>query len=212
MQENPDRNTVIRVVITSRALDGPGGVVNFVGALIRHMPKHVQMKHLTIGRNPNKSKIFQTVSFPIVDILRLRRTVKQHVPHCVHINTSLGTNSLLRDGLLLITLKLMRYRKVLLFFHGWDSQLASRIAQSRPLVKIFRAIFGSAAQIMVLASQFRTTLTALGVPEEKVRVVTTMFEEKLFSDVNFFPDKRRFLFLRKHRVNVNNIRLKRKFF
>ncbi len=73
-------------------------------------------------------------------------------------------------------LSVMGKSNTLVFFHGWDQRIAGLIASRRPLRRLFLASFGRAGRLIVLAREFRVQLVAFGVPEEKVSVLTAMFD------------------------------------
>ena len=174
----------LRVLITSHPLDGPGGIVNYVNTLIQCKPDDFSIDHFSVGRNPRQGGSLGNFLFPITDTLRLCRALRKRRPDCVHINTSFRRNALLRDGLLMLTLRVFRFRNVLLFFHGFDDELAHRVKKNRFLLKLFQMTFIPATIFVVLASSFRRLLTNLGVPDQSIKLLTTMFDEKHFDGVN----------------------------
>ena len=112
---------------------------------------------------------------PLADAWRLFRTVRRGHYDVVHINPSLNTNSLLRDGLFMLFLRITG-QCVLVFFHGWDEVLSERIHTSGLRCWLMRATFGTAARLLVLADGFREQLVEMGIEREKIFTITTMFD------------------------------------
>jgi len=173
----------LRVLITAKGLDASGGVVNYVASLMNQFPEMVQCEHLQVGREPHERRMVRDLLFPLLDNFALLRRVRKLRPHCVHINPSFNLKAMLRDGMLLTTLRLMGQRRVVVFFHGWDDDFAAKVLRSPWRRRLFRWIFGWPPVIFVLASSFRETLLALGLAPTQVRVTTTMFDGDIFSGV-----------------------------
>ncbi len=178
----------LKVLILSKDLSSPGGVVHFVSFLMDHFSNHIESVHLPIGRAV-QGGMFNSLFFPIINALSLIRALIEERYDCVHVNPSLNRSSLLRDGLFLGILRLMRQRNVVVYFHGWSDSDARRIQESPFLRFLFRSLFGRACIVMVLASRFRKTLLEIGLPEHRVLVTTTMFDGNIFHGLK--PKKKR---------------------
>lgn len=173
----------LRVLITAKGLDASGGVVNYVASLLGQFPSAVHAEHLQVGREPQRRQLGRDLLFPLLDNFALMRRVRAMRPHCVHLNPSFNTKALLRDGALLLTLRVIGQRNVVVFFHGWDEELASRVARSGWRRRLFCWVFGRSPLTFVLASSFRNTLLQIGLEPQRVRVTTTMFDGRIFSGV-----------------------------
>ena len=174
----------LRVLITAKGLDASGGVVNYVASLMSQFPARVRAEHLQVGREPQQRRLGRDLLFPLLDNLALVRRVRAVRPHCVHLNPSFNTKAMLRDGTLLLTLRVIGQRNVVVFFHGWDEALAARVARSGWRRRLFCWVFGWPPLTFVLASSFRDTLLQIGLEPRRVRVTTTMFDGSLFSDLS----------------------------
>lgn len=171
----------LRVLITAKGLDASGGVVNYVASLMSQFPETVQCEHLQVGREPHVRRVARDLLFPLLDNLSLFRRVRELQPHCVHVNPSFNLKAMLRDGMLLTTLRAMGQRRVVVFFHGWDDDFAAKVLRSPWRRRLFRWVFGWPPVIFVLASGFRDTLLELGLDPKQVRVTTTMFDGDIFA-------------------------------
>lgn len=166
----------------SKQFDAQGGVVNFVSSLMINFSSDIKCKHLVIGRNQSNT-IIRNFFAPVLDNLKLAKYILTDRFDCVHINPSLNVNSLLRDGLFVITLGLVHYRNIILFFHGWNERDEQQIIKNRLLKYLFLKVFDRAKVIYVLGSCFKTALQNIGVDAEKIRVASTMFDGRIFSDI-----------------------------
>lgn len=78
----------------------------------------------------------------------------------VHVNPSFTSKSFLRDALFVFLARLFR-RKVLVYWHGWDSDYAAKVKKSS-LLKLFNATYAKAEISIVLGSVFAAELKDLG--------------------------------------------------
>ena len=172
-----------RVLIVSPHLHLPGGVTNFVSTLIKHLSTAINYEHFPIGmRFPSNWKIIKLL-FPIVDNVRLVLRYYRFGFDCVHLNPSLNSKALLRDGLFILTLNMIGFRKIIVFIHGWGMR-EERIIKNNHLLKfLFSWVFGKAAVILVLSSRFKKSLIDMSFAPNKVRTVTTMFDGRIFKEI-----------------------------
>jgi len=148
---------------------------------------HIHYENFSIGQRVSTDGILKKIVYPFIDSFRLARLLRKKEFDCVHINPSLNLNSLLRDGLLLFTLKILGFRKVVVFIHGWEDRTAARISSSRLLRLLFNKTFGEAAVILVLASHFKSIIEGLGIDPDKIFVVSAIFSGKLFEGIQASP-------------------------
>lgn len=166
----------LRVLILSKELSAPGGVVHFISFLMNHFSSHIDAVQLPIGRPTEGGTAVGNFFFPLINSIALIRMLLGNRFDCVHINPSLNKPSLLRDGLFLGVLRIMRYRNVVVYFHGWSDTDAQRIQRSAALRFAFRSLFGRACIIMVLAARFKVSLVKMGIQAERIQVTSTMFD------------------------------------
>ena len=176
---------MLKVLVLSRDLRFRGGVVDFIRVLLARMKDGVRADHFLIGKRFEAGNGFPGSLFrPLKDAIRLRRTVLRGGYDLVHLNPSLAAGALFRDGLLSLVLR-MAGIPTLVFFHGWKPKTARRVLRFWPLSSLFRLAFGRARALVVLSEHFRDNLVAAGFPEDRVHVLSTMFEGHAFQDEEF---------------------------
>jgi len=92
------------------------------------------------------------------DSWRFTRELRRGGHSVVHVNPSIGSRALLRDGLLLIIAKALG-RAALVFVHGWDED-CERTLTTR-FRWLFRSVYGRADAFIVLGTRFEKKLRAL---------------------------------------------------
>jgi glycosyltransferase involved in cell wall biosynthesis len=157
-----------------------GGVAIFIETMRRSLDSSIQTVQFLVGRRATETGRFRALLNPLADALRLAVHLIRAKPDVLHINPSLNVNSLLRDGLFLLVMRLFRKREVLLFMHGWENDLSKRIAENRLWRAIFLYVYGWPRVIVVLGSNFRDQLLSMGFPAERIRVDSAMFDGSIF--------------------------------
>lgn len=168
------------VLVLSKSFAAPGGVANFVRSVLESLPPDVRAHHLAIGRDPERKRTFRSLATPLLDNVRLARRVRAMRPSCVHVNPSLNWPSLLRDGAFLLTLRVIRCDRIVVFFHGWSWGTAERIERSPLLAWTVARILRPVPVICVLSSTFKASLERMGVAGERIHVLTTMYDGHIF--------------------------------
>jgi glycosyltransferase involved in cell wall biosynthesis len=171
----------IKPLILARDPAWQGGVRNIVETMVAHFSPNVAPIELRVGQRIGRSSAARRVLFALGDSIRLAITVMARDVSLVHLNPSLDRRSLMRDGLFLVMLKLVRFRRTVVFFHGWDHAIESRVRRSAGFRRLFRWVFGGAGIILVLGTRFKASLVQMGFVAEKVRVVSAMFDGRMFS-------------------------------
>jgi len=175
---------IIKPLILSRDRAWLGGVRNIVETMMAHFSPDVEPIEMQVGQRIGQTSIVGRALFTLRDSIRLAMTVITRDISLVHLNPSLDSKSLVRDGLFLVTLKLLRFRRTVVFFHGWDDATESRLKKSVTRRRLFRWVFGSAAVILVLGSRFKASLVGMGLEPEKIKLITAMFDGRLLAGKN----------------------------
>lgn len=102
----------------------------------------------------------------------------------VHLNPSIGSKALVRDGLLLLAARLRR-KKTIVFAHGWDPRFEPRL---RRFVTLFRFVFGRADAFVVLGSPFAAKLRGLGF-NGRIVVQRAPIDDALLADAAAAPPR-----------------------
>lgn len=154
-----------------------GGVSAFTQSLTKNINNY-KVTPFYVGSNP------KTKEMAIAKIMRMLKMLSSlliyrctHYSDIVHINPSFNTSSLLRDGLILFTLRLTGCKHILVFFHGWDTAAALRM-KHHPMRGLFVWLMNGTACIMVLATEYKQALTQMGIREDRIFVGSTMFDEE----------------------------------
>lgn len=187
-----------RVLVFSRDSEWYGGVVNFVGLLRRCFSCEIEYSQFKIGRRKGERSPLLQHMVPLLDAIRLLWLLLRRRYDAYHVNPSLNYSSLVRDGLFILVLRLMRAKNVIVSFHGWSDRVEERIARNRLLAWLFRTVFGYADHTLVLAEDFKRWLAGIGFDERRVHLFTTMFDSDEFSGLDVLSETRneyRVLFL-----------------
>ncbi|MEI6730203.1 MAG: glycosyltransferase, partial [Pseudomonadota bacterium] len=168
-----------KVLIISPHPQTHGGVVNFIETLKAGLLAYEINSFFVGSRNNLSESAFATTKRILGNICELNRLAQQQKFDLIHINPSFNLKSLLRDGLLLLTLQRLGYKNIVVYFHGWQSGLADRIAGNFLYRKIFLRVFASVACIIVLAPEFKQQLEQIGIASDKILLGKTMFAQSL---------------------------------
>lgn len=160
-----------------------GGVVNFIDTLRRTFSDEIQCEQFKIGRRTGALGWLLRPLSPLFDAIRLLFLLTTRRYDAYHVNPSLNSSSLFRDGLFMLVLRLLRARNVLAVFHGWSELVQQKIERSTVQRFLFRTAFGYADHVLVLAEDFRCWLIRMGFDESRVHVFTTMFDSSDFESL-----------------------------
>lgn len=170
----------MRILILSRDSDSSGGVVNYTNMLVAALRNEMIIDRLYIGKRINSNNLILSLLFPLYDCLRLFYYTNKSNYDLIHLNPSFTIKSIIRDGFFLYLLRLIRFRNVLIFWHGWNDHFYYRIGKSLLFRRLFVNCFGKAKATLVLASSFRNRLVKLGIPASTIQITTTMFDKNIF--------------------------------
>jgi glycosyltransferase involved in cell wall biosynthesis len=170
---------MLNVLILFRDVSWHGGVVNFVEVLRRNLGSGILTEHFLIGKRPGSDhRTFAGVT-TLTDCRRLYSRLRKGDIEVVHLNPSLNFNSLVRDGLFLLVLKMQRFRRCLIFFHGWEPSVEKVIRKNDLLGNLLGWLLKQGALILVLSNTFKDFLVNIGVDQNRVQHITTMFDGEL---------------------------------
>ena len=147
-----------RVLILCRSFKHQGGVVCYINSIIRHYKSDcLAIEHLRIGKRPGKESNIYYLFFLLYDAIKFWLKLFNKNYALVHLNPSLGLAPLLREAVFLILAKL-HHKKVLLFWHGWATEIETRIQKNQIFLLAFKKVFDRADASVVLASSFKNKL------------------------------------------------------
>ena len=166
----------LRILILSPHPEVFGGVVNFVELLKLRLSADTVAESFFIARRPGERGTIKILIRLFWDCTRLMFRLLRSRYDVVHLNPSLNTKSVLRDGVFLAILKLVRCRCVFISFQGWDTKLEQRIFGHRWTRSLFCWLFGGAARIAVQSKKFKHALASVGCDPRLIVVMPTMFD------------------------------------
>lgn len=176
-----------KVLILVPAVTARGGITNYYHVLKNEFPENVEYFERGARTWPIRKGMLGEILRAYRDYLSFKNRLSRNDIVLVQTTTSLGLNSIIRDGLFL------RYAnkknlKTIAFFRGWDEK-AERDTEQKYLW-LFKHLFFRADCILVLSERVKTTLTKWGYKKD-IYVETTLVDKKLLSDIDesFIIDK-----------------------
>ncbi len=174
----------MKILVITKDRKSKGGVVNFISLFFDVFSSDdFELLWCAVGTRsydyykPLKRKLLYPIEF-MVDIIKIFLTLfKDSSIKIVHLNPSMIPVPLLRDTVILIMCKLLR-RKVVVFFHGWNDLFAETLFKQSLVKKVFVIIYKRADHILVLAEQFKKTLTDIGLKKDSITVIRTMYDKR----------------------------------
>lgn len=137
--------------------------------------------HQVIGKRPGESGTKALFRRLLGDYWVFFRRLKREGYDLVLLNPSLSRKAVVREGLFL-RLARLRGKKVVVFFRGWEQDVAMEFAGRKRW--LFNRLFGSADAFIVLAETFRRTLREWGCHQPIYREVTVA-EDQLLDRLHF---------------------------
>ena len=139
--------------ITVPFLSLPGGVTGLF--IVLRMDKIDGIRYFSVNFNDKKRSIL----FLPFQYLRFIFKIRQF--DVVHLNPSMDAKSFYRDSIFCFISKSLFGRKIIVYWHGWQSAFFHSIRMS-PFKKKFTYTFGKAEYYLVLANQFSLDLLSIG--------------------------------------------------
>jgi len=165
-----------------------GGVSTFI-ELMKSCYKNTNASSIWVGSIQNVSESKLSVIARLMWIpIQVAFYALFKKPDAIHLNPSLDWKSVIRDGLIIFALRITGYKKIIVFFHGWQPQIIKAIDNSGLLKLITKWLLNGTARILVLSPEFKEDLKRIGVEETKIKTTTTMFDGRAL--LNSVDDKR----------------------
>jgi glycosyltransferase involved in cell wall biosynthesis len=164
----------MKTLVTTPNLQGEGGVSNYYAALRKYFPPSVE--YFTVARRGGHEGLMASLDHLIRDSRMLRRRLRAHDYHVVHLNPSLGRNSILREGIFLNLAK-RQGQKVVVFFRGWDRDFEESLRHWK--LSLFKKVYFRADAMVVLGQEFEVKLRAWGY-QGPIYLETTAVDDELF--------------------------------
>jgi glycosyltransferase involved in cell wall biosynthesis len=147
-----------------------GGVSSYCRAIVENYPSEVEYFSFPVGMRSKPWVFLGVICNYFIKLVSRRDQI-------VQLNTSLNTNAIIRDAVLLY-LGLLLGRRVIVFIHGWDEPFEKSLQGYR--LRLFRYFFNRATLILVLGIEFKQKLLDLGFTANVV-VETTCYSSELLS-------------------------------
>lgn len=174
MSRDPDSMPSILFLFPS--LEDRGGVVTFAKTLQQQAGKVFSCKHFPIGNIVGNRSFLKRLHNFFRHYVRLKKTLREHDYDLIHLNPTFEIYSIIRDSFYLrVALKSGYAEKVVIFFHGWNPGLVSKIKSNFFLRRRFIHLYQQSGIIFVLSSAFKAQLIDLGIAAHKIKVSTTFY-------------------------------------
>ena len=163
----------MKVLITVPRLGLAGGVANYYSVLRQHLD--ADKEYLEIGSLGDESgsigKLFRLMN----DWWRFHRALSRGKYDLVHVNPSLGSRAVLRDGVMLMIASWHGIRSIV-FFRGWNPQFEDKLKAS--YLGLFRRAYGRASAFILLGSIFEKKIRDMGF-RQPVFLATTLVDDSI---------------------------------
>ena len=169
--------------MTSPALNRSGGVAQYLRTVQPHFRSEID--YFTVGSRSDAERLGRSMVRLVGDWWRFTRTLLAGRYEMVHLNPSLGSKALIRDGVLLLVAKTLG-RTVVVFTHGWDKQCERVLAGV--FLPLFRWVYCRADAFIVLGREFAKSLRLLGYRKAIFVEGAPIEEELLVDDQEASPD------------------------
>lgn len=167
-------NVLMRVLVNVPSLKRPGGVANYYRALRRYLPDGIE--YFTIGSQLDSEGVWKIIVRSLKDYRDFFRLLKHGSYDLVHLNPSLGSRAVVRDGIFLLIAKAMKI-KVVVFMRGWDVGFEQVLLKY--FLPVFRYVFLKADAYIVLGNEFKDKLRSIGFSGQ-VFLETTVVADEVF--------------------------------
>ncbi|MFQ5610166.1 MAG: glycosyltransferase family 4 protein [Woeseiaceae bacterium] len=175
----------MKVLISVPHLDMPGGVANYYRILRYHLGDDI--RYFEVGERPRESSGIAKIPRFVADFWKFHRELAGGDYDLVHLNPSLATYSVIREGVLILIAKLHR-RRLVVFFRGWDASCERSV--SKYFRWLFSTVYGRADAFIVLGEVFEKSLRSLGIKAPVFRE-TTVVDDSIFSAANGLDSDRK---------------------
>ena len=180
-----------KILLLSPSFKFNGGVVEFNMMLLKFSKSSLILFEFQSGLKKSKVGKFNSL---IADYLRFVFTLWHKSIDIVHVNPSLGKNSILRDGNYIRIAKFFN-KKVFVHWHGWNPD-NEYLLQGKH-VEFLEKTFFKADHIKFLSNQFAEQFKSIGF-KNKITVGNTFIDDQLLTEnlnKTSNPSKLKLLFL-----------------
>jgi glycosyltransferase involved in cell wall biosynthesis len=169
-----------KVLITTPELTLPGGVTGLFNLL--KLDKVAGIEYFSVNFNNGKWSAF------LLPIVYLKFVFKVGKFETVHLNPSMNGKSFYRDMVFAFIAKAIFKKKLIVYWHGWQTEFFQKIHSSKVHRFLFSNSFGLAEIHLVLAKEFSDQLKSMDY-KGKILLESNVAEKVLVSEL---PQKTNF--------------------
>ena len=167
----------LRVLIISQDFKHIGGVVETAQLLLSKFEGKIDVSHGALGRRVGQVGVMAYIQ-PLLDMFNFFKLTRKESFDVIHVNPSFNIRSFVKEFFVFMLFCMFGYSgKILLFFHGWDPVFFQKLTSNFIGRKFLMCMLRRAGLIVVLSSKYRQSLLDLGIAEDKVVVLTTMYNK-----------------------------------
>jgi glycosyltransferase involved in cell wall biosynthesis len=175
------------ILILVPAVTARGGITNYYQVLKTAFSDRVEYFERGARTWPYRKGVLSELLRAWKDYLAFRKRVAKNDIKLVQTTTSLGFNTIIRDGLFIRHAR-KKGLKTIVFFRGWDETAVKKVEKRYHW--LFKFFFFKADTLITLSEKAKTDLKKWGYHKD-IRVETTLVDKKLLEGVNeaFIVDK-----------------------
>ena len=161
----------MKILICIPNIENRGGIASFY----KTAQKYFSVNYMFFVRSSKNNNIKKYLNNPF-KYFSFAKALFIEKPSIVHINTSFGLNSVIRDSIYIVISKLFK-RKIIVSFHGWIENL--NILSHWVTYFLLKNIFFLADCIIVLSNEKKDLLSKLGY-NKNIQIISTIIDDDLF--------------------------------
>lgn len=169
-----------KVLILVPSSNARGGITNYFQILRKEYLSHIEYFERGARTWPVRNGFFAELVRAWNDYIVFKKRLKHKDILLVMSNTSLGLNSVIRDGLFLRYARIKGLKTIVLF-HGWDDSIEKIF--DRYYKSLIRIFFFKCDSIIVISNQVKKTLLKWGYKGEIIKE-TTLFDKNITININ----------------------------
>ncbi len=171
-----------KVLILVPAVTARGGITNYYQVLKQEFAARIEYFERGSRTWPYRKGALSELLRAFKDYLLFKKRLSQNDIGLVQTTTSLGFNTIIRDGMF-IRYAGKRGVKTLVFFRGWDDSATQKV--EKKYFKLFKFFFSGVDKFITLSQKAKTDLQKWGFNQD-ISVETTLVDKKLLEEVDEF--------------------------
>mgnify|MGYP001231959150 CR=1 FL=1 len=180
MQYSSKEKNKDKVIVLVPALTARGGITNYYQVLKSEFGEKVEYFERGARTWPVRKGFIPEIIRAWGDYKRFKNRLKLNDISLVQCNTSLGLNSIIRDGMFLLYARKKGIRTIA-FFHGWNPAIEYTI--NRYYKRLFAHFFFETNQIIIINQRVQDTLRSWGY-KGRIHCETTLYDKKICGNIN----------------------------